>query len=54
MAGKGDNPRPLTVSVEEFERRFERTFGNAGTNGRPENATAASTGSRNEEASPSK
>lgn len=43
MAGKGDTPRPLTVSVEEFERRFEKAFPGGGGNGR---ATATSTAGR--------
>ena len=33
MAGKGDSPRPLTVTVDEFRRRFERTFEATGRNG---------------------
>jgi hypothetical protein len=27
MAGKGDTPRPLSVSSDEFARRWERAFG---------------------------
>lgn len=43
MAGKGDSPRPLSVSVEEFRRRFERIFEAAGNGGprRSEDAEAA-------------
>lgn len=26
-AGKGDTPRPLSVSRDEYERRWERAFG---------------------------
>ena len=32
MAGKGDSPRPLTVSVDEFDRRFEKTFADGRSN----------------------
>ena len=26
MSGKGDSPRPMSISRNEFGRRFERTF----------------------------
>jgi hypothetical protein len=29
--GKGDNPRPLSISVEEYANNFERTFGSKKT-----------------------
>lgn len=25
-AGKGDDPRPMSVTKKEFDRRFEKTF----------------------------
>lgn len=27
MAGKGDTPRPISISQEELERRWAETFG---------------------------
>ncbi len=27
MAGKGDKPRPIFVSKEDFERKWEKAFG---------------------------
>lgn len=27
MSGKGSSPRPLSIPAEEFQRRWEETFG---------------------------